>query len=160
MARTCASERMADMRSCIDNGKCADTGHIFPITAAYALGKQCLEIPHTNGNVEQYKDEFRLWYNELIRGSPATHTLFQNEASSTGPHPLEDFIISKHDGIQRAIRTRPITQPSNPVIPTPNKISHAVNMNWETVPSSKKKNTRKTHMRSNVKTKKRRRRAH
>jgi hypothetical protein len=123
-ARTCASERMADMKHCIENGKCADNGHIFPIAVAYGLGKQCLEIPHTFGNPGQYKSNFRLWYNELIDGSPSTHTLFQNELGSNDPFPLEYYNINKHTTERR---------PSSPE----KKKKSPSNMNWETVPYSK-----------------------
>jgi hypothetical protein len=107
-AKTCASERMANMRYHISDGRPADDGHVHPIKIAYGLGKQCLQIPGTPGSVEQYKRAFRTWYDELIDRSNPTHALFQEELKTADPYPLNAYNPNTNNEITAAKRANPI----------------------------------------------------
>jgi hypothetical protein len=84
---------MANMKySHVSKGRSADKGHLHPIKMAYGLGKQCLQTQGTPlGSAEHYKRAFRTWYDELVKGSNATHTLFQQNIGTTERYPLEAY---------------------------------------------------------------------
>jgi hypothetical protein len=106
-AKTCASERMAEMHHLLETGKPNDKGHVYPIKLAYGIGKKCLKMNrgvHAH-DLNEYDADFHAWYNQLKQAAPKgddIDVLFQKENQIMHTHPLTSFNITRNNGIRCA----------------------------------------------------------
>lgn len=143
-AKTCASERMAEMHHRILSNMPVDQGHVYPILLAYGLGRQCLRTPQ---EFAIYDTDFERWYNELIentsRLNPA-QILFQSKLGNKSILPFKTYNPNINHGViaARSRQTRRSIENKRLAI-----IEHVIpkDNNWQTVKSKRFKKTRKNH---------------
>jgi hypothetical protein len=119
-AKTCASERMADMLHIVNKGKPADSDHVYPIVLAHGLGRKCAS--YAVGDTRQYDNDFRKWYTELVSAARNKHidSLFKQRLQTNTQYPLESYNIDQNSSVKRAQLVTPQESarniPTNPVI--------------------------------------------
>jgi hypothetical protein len=153
-AKKCASERMADMNYFIRNGNTIDIGHIYPIAVAYGLGKKCIELPGSLGDIEEYKNTFRNWYNELVSGSDVVHRQFQQQLNTNSNYPLNSYNPDTNNSIIYAQRVNPIILSQNMNNYKSNSSKSSNDRQWKTISSKKQKKHISSKTRRNMRNKK------
>lgn len=100
-AKSCASERMADIQHLINMNKPVDISHIYPIIIAYGIGYKSYKLSGQKHLLSSYIDQFRKWYDELTNNRLNTyiHLLFTDIIGKVGDYPLELYDMERNDTI-------------------------------------------------------------
>lgn len=96
-AKQCASERMAEIKYLIDNKLPYDDKHIYPIIIAYKLGYECAKLSKIQTIINQYINQFRKWYDELIENNKDIHNMFIRICGNLNKYPFEYYTIKQSD---------------------------------------------------------------